>query len=66
MGDALKSDSRGEPRLPSKALAENYAEALEAAKKISNLELDVMLPGHGTPVVGQASAKVKKLFTQQI
>jgi|SRR5208283_2460548 len=65
VGDALKSDSEGKPRLPSKALAENYAEALEAAKRISNLEFDVMLPGHGTPVVGQASAKVKKLFSNQ-
>jgi hypothetical protein len=40
----------------------NSEEAFESAKKIAQLEFDILLPGHGIPLKDGASLKVKKLI----
>lgn len=62
VGDALRSDSRGNPRLPSSLLSGDMAQALDSVKKISSLEFGILLPGHGAPVIKDASGRVKSLL----
>lgn len=61
VGDALKSDSNGNPRLPSKNLSADFVQAKASLIAIAELEFDSLFPGHGAPVIGQASAKLKNL-----
>jgi hydroxyacylglutathione hydrolase len=59
VGDALRSDSSGNPKPPSRISSLDYAKARTSMAAISALDFDILLPGHGTPVVGNASQKVK-------
>ncbi|MDR3685625.1 MAG: MBL fold metallo-hydrolase [Coriobacteriia bacterium] len=52
-GDALLSDSKGDVRLPRKALSANYDQALASADKIRALEYRLLLTGHGKPVFAE-------------
>ena len=61
-GDALRIDGKGNPILPSNMMNLNSEEAFESAKKIAQLEFDILLPGHGIPIKDGASLKVKKLI----
>lgn len=63
VGDALRSDSRGNPKLPSRNFSADIARAKASLITISQLEFDIMLPGHGAPVIGRASSKLKDLLT---
>ena len=47
---------------PLPRFTEDMPGAINAIKRISELDFDVMLPGHGTPVLKDASAKVKELY----
>lgn len=38
-------------------------EAVNSVRKISQLEFDVLLTGHGSPVVGKASDKFRHLMS---
>ena len=58
-GDALRSDSDGNPRLPSKNLSADIVQAKASLIVIAELEFDSLFPGHGAPMIGQASAKLK-------
>ena len=62
VGDALRSSSRGIPTPPSKYFSADIAKAEESLAKISELEFDILLPGHGAPVIGRASSKLKELL----
>ena len=62
VGDALRSDGNGNPRLPSSLMSLDMDQAIESVKKISNLEFNVLLPGHGAPVIKEAAQKVKSLL----
>jgi len=61
VGDALRSDSNGNPRSPSKSMSVDVVQAKASLIAISELEFDSLLPGHGTPMIGQASAKLKNM-----
>jgi len=61
VGDALRSDSNGNPRPPSKTMSADVVQAKASLIAISELEFDSLLTGHGAPVVGNASTKVKNL-----
>ena len=61
VGDALRSDANGNPKPPSRRLSADPSQALASLHSISNLEFDILLPGHGAPVVGNASTKLKNL-----
>ena len=62
VGDALTSDARGNPKRPTKALAADMIQAKASVTLIASLEYDTLLCGHGAPVKGEASAKVKALL----
>ena len=61
VGDALRSDSNGNPRPPSKTMSADVVQAKASLIAISELEFDSLLTGHGAPAVGNASTKVKNL-----
>lgn len=65
VGDALRSDSKGNPKPPSRLSSLDYVRARASLVAISNLDFDALLPGHGAPVVGSASRKVKAVVTSQ-
>ncbi len=60
-GDALRSDAKGNPKPPSRRFSADAAEALASLNTISNLHFEILLPGHGQPVIGNASTKLKSL-----
>jgi glyoxylase-like metal-dependent hydrolase (beta-lactamase superfamily II) len=62
VGDALRSDAKGNLKPPSKALAADMVQAKASVTLIAGLEYDTLLCGHGAPVKGEASAKVKNLL----
>jgi glyoxylase-like metal-dependent hydrolase (beta-lactamase superfamily II) len=62
VGDALRSDSNGNPRLPSRISSLDDAQARASLATISALEFDTLLPGHGAPVAGNASQKVRNML----
>jgi len=65
VGDALSSDSKGNPRPLRKRnfLSADKARAKASLITISQLEFDILLPGHGAPVIGSASSKLKDVLT---
>lgn len=64
-GDALRSDSRGNPRAMSKQMTLDIQEAWKSARKIASLDFDLLLPGHGAPVIHDASRRVRQLVEKQ-
>ena len=62
VGDALTSDAKGNPKRPVKALAADMVQAKASVTMIAGLEYDTLLVGHGAPVKGNASGKVKNLL----
>ena len=62
VGDALRSDSNGNPRLPSRISSLDDTRAGASLATISALEFDTLLPGHGAPVAGNASQKVRNML----
>jgi hydroxyacylglutathione hydrolase len=63
VGDALISDSNGNPKPPSKNFSVDIVQANASLVDIAKLEFDSLFPGHGAPVIGKASAKVNTMLT---
>ncbi len=61
VGDALRTDKNGTPRLPTGAMTLSIGEAKESARKIASYEFELLLPGHGPPILADASRKVREL-----
>lgn len=61
-GDALRSDLKGNVLPMSRSMTLDMNEAWRSIKKLTEFDFDILLPGHGTPVVGNASEKVKGLL----
>jgi glyoxylase-like metal-dependent hydrolase (beta-lactamase superfamily II) len=61
-GDALKSDHAGNPMPPSKMMAADIVQAKASVGIIAALDFDTLLVGHGAPVKGKASQKVKEML----
>ena len=61
VGDALRTDKNRRPRLPSAAMTFNIEEAKNSIRKIASYEFELLLPGHGPPILTDASEKVKEL-----
>lgn len=55
VGDALRTDSGGRPRLPSGSMTVDMEQAKESVKKISTYQYKILLPGHGPPMTQDAS-----------
>jgi hydroxyacylglutathione hydrolase len=60
VGDALRTDKNRMPRLPSAAMTFNIEEAKNSIRKITSFEFELLLPGHGPPILTDASKKVKE------
>src|SRR5271169_206058 len=58
VGDSLRSDSDGNPLLPSGTFSLDMNIATDSVDKISRFVFDTLLTGHGAPVLGHASEKV--------
>jgi glyoxylase-like metal-dependent hydrolase (beta-lactamase superfamily II) len=61
-GDALRSDKKGNPIAMSKQMTLDIEEAWKSVRKIASLEFDILLPGHGAPVIHDASKRVRQLL----
>jgi hydroxyacylglutathione hydrolase len=66
VGDALRSDSKGNPQPPSRLSSLDGVKARASLVMISALDFDTLLPGHGAPVVGNASQKVKDMVARSL
>jgi glyoxylase-like metal-dependent hydrolase (beta-lactamase superfamily II) len=64
VGDALRSDSSGNPEPPSRMFSLDEAKVRASLITISALDFDTLLTGHGAPVVSNASQKVKNMVTR--
>ena len=62
VGDALRSNSKGYLKLPSGQFSADISQANASLITLSELEFDILLTGHGAPVIGKASEKVKALI----
>jgi hydroxyacylglutathione hydrolase len=60
VGDALRTNKNGMPRLPSAAMTFNIGEAENSIRKIASYEFELLLPGHGPPILSDGSKKVKE------
>jgi hydroxyacylglutathione hydrolase len=63
-GDSVRTDKKGNLKLPPRAMSLNVQEALESVKKMAGLEFNILLPGHGAPVMEKASTKLKELLAR--
>jgi hydroxyacylglutathione hydrolase len=62
VGDALRSDFRGNPYPVRRGIFSlDLTQAKASVMAISELEFDILLPGHGAPLIGKASSKLKDL-----
>lgn len=60
-GDALVT-LHGEPTFPSHFWSLDFDEALRSLHKLAGLDFDVLAPGHGPPVIGNAASKLRRLL----
>ncbi len=61
VGDALRTDRARKPRLSSTAMTFDIKQAKISIRKIASYEFELLLPGHGPPILTDASGKVKEL-----
>lgn len=64
VGDALKTDRNGQIRPPSRAMTSDMSKALESLKTISSFDYEALLPGHGAPILKEASTKMKEFVKE--
>ena len=60
VGDALATDSKRMLSLPPKSLSVDLDLAKESARRISQLDFSVLLPGHGPPIDQNASSVTRE------
>jgi glyoxylase-like metal-dependent hydrolase (beta-lactamase superfamily II) len=65
-GDTLRSDRKGNPKAMSKQMTLNIEEAWKSVRKIAGLEFNILLPGHGVPIIHDASKRVRQLVESVI
>lgn len=63
VGDTLRVDDQGEPRLISRKISIDQEQARKSASCISTLDFDVLLPGHGLPIITNAAQKIRNMLT---
>jgi glyoxylase-like metal-dependent hydrolase (beta-lactamase superfamily II) len=59
VGDALRTDSKAAPRLPPAGMTADMDRAKESIKRLSQYEYGLLLPGHGPPIMRDASAAIR-------
>jgi hydroxyacylglutathione hydrolase len=61
-GDTLLSDRKSRPQGPMKAFALDLQQTWNSMGRFADLHFEMMLPGHGKPVLEKASEKVRNLI----
>ncbi len=64
VGDALRSDQEGKIKPPARRFSLDTTRAKASIRIISELQFDILLPGHGAPIIGKAADKVKEMLKQ--
>jgi len=59
VGDALRTDRQGNPKLSPGAMSSDPQQAAESVRKMAGLEFEALLPGHGEPICGNAGERVR-------
>jgi hydroxyacylglutathione hydrolase len=62
VGDALRTDKNGNLKRASSAMTLNMDEANNSIRHISSYDFELLLPGHGAPILKEASKKVKEFI----
>ncbi|MHA2276768.1 MAG: MBL fold metallo-hydrolase [Candidatus Kariarchaeaceae archaeon] len=57
-GDAALSNKKGGVSLGPRIVAESMSQSKASLSKLATLKFDMMLPGHGTPILSNASDRV--------
>lgn len=64
VGDAL-NNRRSNLRLPPKLISSDLSQAIASLKRLAQLDFDTLCFGHGRPIIGGASARVRELLGKQ-
>ncbi|WXG41378.1 MAG: MBL fold metallo-hydrolase [Candidatus Freyarchaeum deiterrae] len=64
VGDVLRTDGSGNVKGPAKSMSLDIEKAWKSVRKIAKLDFDILLPGHGKPLLHDASKKLKKLLKE--
>jgi len=62
VGDALRTDRNGNLKPPSATMTLNVEEARDSIRKIASYDFELLLPGHGLPILTDGSKKVKEFL----
>lgn len=62
VGDALRGDNQGGAQPPSEAMTYDMKRAWDSVRRLAQVPCDIMLPGHGRPIMPGASDKVAQLL----
>jgi len=58
VGDTLNNRLKA-LRLPPKDISSNLPQAIDSVKRLAQIEFDILCCGHGKPIIGGASARVR-------
>ena len=64
VGDALRGDDHGGAQPPSEAMTYDMVRAWESVRRLAQVPCDIMLPGHGKPIMPDAPGKVARLLQE--
>jgi hydroxyacylglutathione hydrolase len=64
-GDTLLCDRHAQPRGPIKLFTPNMDQAWNSIRKLHDLNFEMMLPGHGKPILENAGEKVRALMEKK-
>jgi hydroxyacylglutathione hydrolase len=64
VGDALRTDSEGRPRPVSAKMSLDDAQAKKSLSLIADLDFEVLFPGHGAPMMGNASRRIREMVAR--
>jgi glyoxylase-like metal-dependent hydrolase (beta-lactamase superfamily II) len=62
VGDALRTSHRAVPRPISRRICLDLAQRRISMQKIAALDYQILLPGHGAPILTGAASKVQKMY----
>ena len=64
VGDALRGDDHGGAQPPSEAMTYDMVRAWESVRRLAQVPCDIMLPGHGKPIMPDAPGEVARLLQE--
>ncbi len=65
-GDVLITNSNGGLSLPKQEYTKDMEMEKESVKRLARLDFDVLLPGHGPPIIENAKSKVLRFIKEVI